>query len=105
MAIQIERGAPEYKNVEAFISFLFDDDRNYFYPGEAQEVARQTGKNIREIMGILGTWGFKIQVDEPNKGIRGVSSNPNGTHPFQSNPTYTMSGTSNITGFAGRSGS
>lgn len=95
---------PEFESIEAFIEHLLDDERNSFSPGEAQKVSKRTGIPLSEVMKELVDFGFRKVVKEVAREVRGVMSNPNGTHPFQANPTFTTPGSDSIIGFAGREG-
>lgn len=95
---------PEYASVEAFVQFLMDDDRTTFFPGEAQAVAIATRTEQKNVMAALYDYGFKTVDVRVQKTTRGINDNPNGTHPFQANPTFTTSGSSSILGFAGSEG-
>lgn len=96
--------APEYASVEALVQFLMDDERTSFFPGEAQAVAIATRRDQKAVSDELKEYGFTTVALDVQKVTRGFNSNPNGTHPFQANPTYTTSGGSNILGFAGSQG-
>jgi hypothetical protein len=52
----------------------------------------------------LKGYGFTVVTLAVQNVTRGFNSNPNGTHPFQANPTHTTPGGSNILGFAGSEG-
>ena len=94
---------PEFASVEVFVQFLTDDERTTFFPGEAQAVSVNTGKTQRVVTAEIMEYGFQPIVGANKNPGRGFLSNPNGTHPFQANPTYATSGSDNIQGFAGRS--
>jgi hypothetical protein len=96
--------SPEYASVEALAEFLMDDERTSFFPGEAQAVAIAARSDVKTVTEELRSYGFKVVTAEIQRTIRGFNSNPNGTHPFQANPTFTTSGSSNILGFAGTEG-
>lgn len=96
--------APEHLSVEAFVQFLLDDERTSFFPGEAQAVAIATRSDVKTVSEELQSYGLKVVTLSVQNVTRGFKSNPNGTHPFQENPTYTTAGTSSIIGFAGSSG-
>lgn len=96
--------APEYASVESFVQYLMDDERAAFFPGEAQAVSIATSRPMQEVVAEIQSYGFKTVVLAVQKITRGFQSNPNGTHPFQENPTFTTSGTNNIVGFAGSEG-
>lgn len=100
----IERKAPEYKSLQAFVEFLVDDERNSFLPGEAQAVAENAKTTLAVVVAALKDWGFEQKFNPPKREVRGFSSNPNGTFPFAANPTFTTPGGSNISGFAGNEG-
>lgn len=96
--------SPEYASVEVFVEFLMDDDRTSFFPGEAQAVAIATCRDQKAVTDELKGYGLTTVALDVQKVTRGFNSNPNGTHPFQANPTYTTSSGSNILGFAGSEG-
>jgi hypothetical protein len=100
----IDRKAPEYATVETFVQYLMDDERYTFLPGEAQVIAQNTKVSLAVVVKALKDWGFEQKFMEPQKNVRGFSSNPNGTFPFIANPTYTTPGGDNICGFAGVAG-
>jgi hypothetical protein len=102
--MRFDHKSPEYASVEALVQFLMDDDRTSFFPGEAQAVSIATKTHMVKVTEELKGYGFTVMAAEVVKNTRGFNSNPNGTHPFQANPTFTTSGSSNILGFAGSEG-
>lgn len=80
---------PEYASVEAFASFLYDDERESFTDVELQAVARnETGihapnaMQVRNVKDDLIGYGFTFVPRQPVKQFRGARSNAHGTHPF-----------------------
>jgi hypothetical protein len=102
--MRFDSKAPEYASVETFVQFLLDDDRTSFFPGEAQAVAIATRSSMPAVTEELKGYGFTVVTLAVQNVTRGFNSNPNGTHPFQANPTHTTPGGSNILGFAGSEG-
>lgn len=102
--MRFDSKAPEYASVEALVQFLMDDERTSFFPGEAQAVSIASKRPMHEVVAEVQSYGFTTVVLAVQKITRGFNSNPNGTHPFQANPTFTTSGSSNIVGFAGTEG-
>lgn len=102
--MRFDSKAPEYLTVEALVQYLLDDDRISFFPGEAQAVSIATKTPIADVMTELVSYGFKSTTLAVQNITRGFNSNPNGTHPFQENPTFTTSGSNSIIGFAGTEG-
>lgn len=102
--MRFDSKSPEYSSVESFVEFLMDDDRTSFFPGEAQAVALATRSSMPAVTEELKGYGFTVVTLAVQNVTRGINSNPNGTHPFQANPTFTTSGSSNIVGFAGSEG-
>lgn len=94
---------PEFADVESFVQFLMDEDRTTFLPGEAQAVAIRLKKAQKDVTEEIVSFGFQLTTAQNRTPGRGILSNPNGTHPFQANPTFATSGSDNIQGFAGRS--
>jgi hypothetical protein len=102
--MKFDSTSPEYASVESFAEFLMDEDRKSFLPGEAQAVSISVNRKLADVMAELKSYGFTVGNNALQKTGRGFTSNPNGTHPFQENPTFTTPGTSNILGFAGSEG-
>lgn len=97
---------PEFQSVEAFVEFLWDDERTSFLPGEAQKVAANTKSNLSQIIEELKGFGLTVHTNYVQQPTRGINSHSHGTHPFSgSGSTFTTPGGSNIMGFAGRIGS
>ena len=67
---------PEYASLEAFISFLNDDERNTFTPGEAHKVAANSRARVADLIEKLKKAGFTPAVKAEAKDVRGVNSNP-----------------------------
>jgi hypothetical protein len=97
--------SPEHRSVEAFVEFCLDDEVDTFLPGDAQKIAQQTHRPLPEIIEELKSFGLRVRLNIATQSVRGVTSNPNGAHPFSgANATFSTSGGSSISGFAGREG-
>lgn len=72
MAIAI---APEFKNIEKFVEYLIDDERETFRPWEAQKVAESIKKPLAFVIEQLKSYGLKVELPNRQAAVRGINSN------------------------------
>ena len=68
---------PEFASVETFVEHLMDDERESFFPGEAQKVAQRTGAKVSEVTAALKSYGFTCKFNAKAPEGRGFTSNDN----------------------------
>lgn len=86
---------PEYKSVDAFIQYKFDDEQDTFTAAELQALVRNIDYKTRKLKGALPpqglvtsikqeleSYGLKLQQRETTKHFRGSMSNAHGSNPF-----------------------
>lgn len=86
---------PELKDVESFVTHKLDNDEDSFSATELQALSRNVDFAARKLKGALApemtvkrvkeellSYGLKFTPRPTVKHVRGVTSNPNGTHPF-----------------------
>lgn len=94
--IESMRRTPEFKTLDSFMEYKFDDDDLTFDWIELQALARNAAerrlnkqnvvpgpKDIESVKDVLvKQMGFKFKPREPERSIRGATDNSHGTHPF-----------------------
>lgn len=86
---------PEYKTIDAFVQYKFDDEQDTFTATELQALARNIDYKTRKLKGALPpqglvtsikqeleSYGLKLQQRETTKHFRGSMSNAHGSNPF-----------------------
>lgn len=96
---------PEYESVEAFASFLMEDERTTFSLDDVLKLAENTRTSNPKIIHELKGYGFTMEERKPEKQVRGFQSNSHDRwYGPGSSPTHGGSGWEQITGMAGRRG-
>jgi len=96
---------PEYASVEAFATYLLDDDRTSFSLSDVVRLAEILQRSNHGIILELKSYGFSMTERKPEKKVRGFTTN---NHDRWYGPgaskTYGGSGWEQITGLAGQEG-
>jgi len=96
---------PEYESVEAFASFLMEDEQTTFSLGDVLKLAENTRTSNPKIIHELKSYGFKMEERKPEKRVRGFQSNSHDRwYGPGSSKTHGGSGWEQITGMAGQRG-
>lgn len=95
---------PEFESVVAFVSFLLDEDRTAFLPGEAQRVAASEHRSLTKVMAELKSYGLTVALNR-HANVRGfTTSSHDRFYGPGSEKMHGGSGWEQVTGFAGQSG-
>jgi hypothetical protein len=96
---------PEFESVEAFVEFCLDDERDSFSAKDLQTLSVATQTSIKRLRAVLEGWGLKLAYREPERAVRGFTSNP---HDRWYGPgscrTHGGTGWEQIVGFSGQEG-
>lgn len=96
---------PEVASVDAFVSYMIDDEREEFTGEELQILSANTKTFSTKVREDLESLGFKLAPRAKEKEVRGFKANPHDRwHGKGSCPTHGGSGHEQIAGFAGRAG-
>jgi hypothetical protein len=97
--------SPEHASVETFAEYLVDDDLETFDHHDLVLLGESTNKRRQVVRSELESYGFKLVKREPEKTVRGFSSNP---HDRWYGPgscrSHGGSGWEQINGFGGQEG-
>lgn len=97
---------PEFKSIEAFVSFLIDDERIQYTKLEMQQLAVSVEKPEFWVSSELKAWGLSIEEQRVLKHTRGFSTSSNDRwYGPGSSKMYGGSGAEQISGFAGNAAS
>jgi len=91
------RSAPEFRSVEAFAEFCFDDDRSAFTHEDLAALNYRLRTPVAAIRAALEAYGLTLAVRDPARRVRGftTSSHDRWFGPG-SCPTHGGSGFSNL---------
>lgn len=97
--------APEHESIEAFATFLLDNDQEEFSFEAAEELAAELGVPVTGVVRGLKDFGFAMIPRASAKRVRGfqTSSHDRWFGPGSS-PTHGGSGWEQIGGFGGQAG-
>lgn len=96
----------ELASIEAFATFLLDEDRTTFTFAEAEELAEALGLSVATpVIRGLKEYGLKMEERGTARRVRGCKTSPNDRY-FGPGAERMHGGTGyeNITGFAGQEG-
>lgn len=93
--IEEMRSSPEFNDLDTFVSYKLDNDETVVDWKELQALARnfaamRTGQpgaiagkgDIDAMKAELNGYGFTFTLRQPERSVRGATSNSHGTHPF-----------------------
>ena len=92
---------PEHESTDAFLALALDNDCYTFLPGDAQQIARATGRPVAAVTAELRRLGLSLRLND-SRTVRGFTSNPHGSNRYAGNAGG--GGGDCLTGFAGREG-
>ena len=68
------RSAPEYKSIEAFVSFCVDDDRLEFSHEDLEALNYRLRRPVADIRRELEDWGLRRAVRDVARHVRGFQT-------------------------------
>lgn len=96
---------PEYESVEAFASYLMEDEQTSFSLADVLKLAENTRQSNPKIIHELKSYGFKMEERRPEKKVRGFqTSSLDRYYGPGSCKSHGGSGWEQITGLAGQEG-
>lgn len=97
--------APEHESIEAFATFLLDNDQEAFSFEAAEALAKDLGISVTTAIRALKDIGFAMNPRATEKRVRGFqTSSHDRWYGPGSSPTHGGSGWEQIAGFGGQIG-
>jgi hypothetical protein len=99
------KSAPEYRDIEAFVEYCLDDERETFTAEDLQALSYRLRRSIPKVRAELESYGLTLQARAPARYVRGFTTSSHDRHYGPgAMRTHGGSGADQICGFGGQEG-